>query len=94
MNINVIVFSAVLFFFLTPGILVTLPKNGGKMTVAAVHALIFAVVFYFSNKLVGQISEGFKEGAKKGGTGTVKVHAQPKPKKGIHGSNSGNKQYY
>ena len=65
MNITVLVFSVVLFFALTPGILVTLPKNGGKMTVAAVHALIFALVFYFSNKLVGQLSEGFKEGARK-----------------------------
>ena len=62
MNITVLVFSVVLFFALTPGILVTLPKNGGKMTVAAVHAIVFALVFYFSNKLVGQISEGFKEG--------------------------------
>ena len=65
MNITVLVFSAVLFFALSPGILVTLPKNGGKMTVAAVHALVFAVVFYFSNKFVGQLSEGFKEGNRK-----------------------------
>jgi len=64
MNITVLVFSVVLFFALTPGILVTLPKNGGKMTVAAVHAVLFAVVFYFSNKLVEQMSEGFKEGSK------------------------------
>jgi hypothetical protein len=62
MNITVLVFSAVLFFVLTPGILVTLPKNGSKVTIAAVHALIFAVVFHFSNKLVVHLSEGFKEG--------------------------------
>uniref|UniRef100_A0A6C0B2I9 Uncharacterized protein n=1 Tax=viral metagenome TaxID=1070528 RepID=A0A6C0B2I9_9ZZZZ len=69
MNITVLVFSVVLFFALTPGILVTLPKNGGKITVAAVHALVFALVFYFSNKFIGQLSEGFKEGKcmRKGG---------------------------
>lgn len=64
MNITDLVFSVVLFYALTPGILVTLPKNGSKMTVVAVHALLFALVFYFSNILVGQVSEGFKEGSR------------------------------
>ena len=43
---------AVLFFVLTPGVLVTLPKGGSKMVVAATHALIFATVCYFSRRLV------------------------------------------
>jgi hypothetical protein len=62
MNVTVLVFSVVLFFLLSPGILVTLPKNGSKMTIAAVHALVFGLVFYFSNEFVGQLSEGFREG--------------------------------
>lgn len=66
MNWTVLVFSAVLFFVLTPGILVTLPKGGNKMTVAAVHALVFGLIFYFSNKLVVHLSEGFKEGCSLG----------------------------
>ena len=32
------------------------------MTVAAVHALVFGLVFYFSNEFVEQLSEGFREG--------------------------------
>jgi hypothetical protein len=46
------VFCVILFYFLTPGILVTLPKNAGKKTVAAVHALIFGVVFFCLNRIV------------------------------------------
>jgi hypothetical protein len=36
--------TALLFFVLTPGILLSLPPGGSKMTVAAVHAIVFAVV--------------------------------------------------
>ena len=51
-----IIILAVLFFVLTPGVLVTLPKKASKMMQAAVHALIFALVasgihaFYFTQK--------------------------------------------
>lgn len=36
--------TALLFFVLTPGILLSLPPGGSKITVAATHALVFAVV--------------------------------------------------
>ena len=36
-----------LFFFLTPGVLVTLPPGGSKYVVALVHALIFGLVTMF-----------------------------------------------
>lgn len=39
------VYAFLLFFILTPGILVVLPKGGSKMTVALVHAAIFAIVW-------------------------------------------------
>lgn len=39
-------YCAILFFVLTPGILLTLPKGGSKMVVAATHAVVFATVCY------------------------------------------------
>jgi len=59
-------YVAILFFVLTPGILLRLPKNGGKFTVAAVHALVFGLVLYFTHRFVWRLSsslEGFQEGA-------------------------------
>ena len=41
-----------LFFVLTPGILVTLPAGGSKTTVAIVHALLFALIFWLTHKFV------------------------------------------
>lgn len=46
------VFGAILFFLLSPGILLRLPSNGSKMTVALVHALVFGLVFYFAHRAV------------------------------------------
>lgn len=40
-------FVALLFFLFAPGTFMRFPKNGSKMTVTAVHALIVAVLFYF-----------------------------------------------
>jgi hypothetical protein len=36
--------TALLFFVLSPGILLSLPPGGSKITVAATHAVVFAVV--------------------------------------------------
>jgi hypothetical protein len=52
MSLLVTLYVAVLFFLLTPAILVSLPPKGGKFTVAAVHALVFALIFHFTHKLV------------------------------------------
>ena len=52
MSLFVSLYAAILFFVLTPGILLTLPKGGKKFQVAGVHALVFAVVFHFTHKLV------------------------------------------
>lgn len=35
--------TALLFFLLTPGVLLSLPPGGSKLVVAATHALVFAV---------------------------------------------------
>ena len=65
MHVLMTLYVALLFFVLTPSILVSLPPKGNKFTVAAVHAVIFALIFHFSHKLVhGFLSglEGFQEG--------------------------------
>jgi hypothetical protein len=38
---------AALFFALTPGVLVSLPPGGSTLTVAATHAVVFALVYSF-----------------------------------------------
>ena len=62
MNLIVTLFTALLFVVLTPGVLLTLPKGGAKLTVAVVHGLVFAVVYYFTAKIVVDLTgeaEGF-----------------------------------
>jgi hypothetical protein len=63
MNWLVTVYAAVLFFVLSPNVLLRLPPKGDKFLVAAVHAVIFALVLYFSHMVVLQGTESFKEGA-------------------------------
>jgi hypothetical protein len=53
-----VVYSAILFFILTPGILLTLPKGGSKFAVAATHALVFAIVLYFTIGIFVEEEEG------------------------------------
>ena len=53
-----------LFFALSPGNFLTLPRGGSKRTVAMVHALAFVVAYYLSVKvaemLMVDLDEGFK----------------------------------
>jgi len=49
-------YVAVLFFLLTPDILLSLPPKGGKYVVALVHALVFAAVLCFTHKYVLSIA--------------------------------------
>ena len=56
MNWVMSLYVAFLFFLLTPSILLRLPPKGSKFTVAVVHALVFAVVFHFTHKLVWKLS--------------------------------------
>jgi len=57
----ILVFVAVLFFLLTPGVLVRLPPKCTLLTCAAFHAVVFTVVFYFGCKLIKNYLSG-KEG--------------------------------
>jgi hypothetical protein len=40
-----------LFFVLTPGILITLPPKGSKVVVAVTHAIVFALLFHLTHKV-------------------------------------------
>jgi len=54
-------YVAALFFVLTPGVLVSLPPGGKKMTVALVHAVVFAAVYQLTHKMVWRfLYEGFQ----------------------------------
>ena len=77
---------AVLFFVLTPGILVSLPKGGSKRMVAAVHAVVFALVFHLLHTMVWKGMEGFNNGLMKavGGGST-----QQKLNVGVGGGSAG-----
>ena len=66
MSLIVSIYAAILFFLLTPAILVRLPPGGSKWTVAAVHAIVFAILFHFTHKLVWRLGarlEGYEPSA-------------------------------
>lgn len=46
------IYVAILFFLLTPGVLVYLPPKSSLITAALVHAVVFGVVYLFTHKLV------------------------------------------
>lgn len=48
------VYATLLFFVLSPGIIVRIPPNGNKRVVAAVHAVVFGIVWSLSHKLIWQ----------------------------------------
>lgn len=64
MSLVVSAYAALLFFILTPSVLLRLPKNGSKLTVALVHAIVFGLLFWLTHKFVwrmGQRLEGMTE---------------------------------
>ena len=63
-NLFMVVYTAVLFYLLTPGILLSLPPKSSKMVVAATHAVVFALLYKFTHKIAWKLSmnfEGFQE---------------------------------
>jgi hypothetical protein len=44
--------NALLFALLVPGVLVTLPPGGSRMTVLVVHSLVFALVSCYVVKMM------------------------------------------
>ena len=45
-------YAAVLFYALTPGVLLSLPPGGSRMTVNLTHAVVFGVVLALTHKAV------------------------------------------
>jgi hypothetical protein len=60
MNLVVTIYTVLLFFILTPGVLLRIPKKGSIRVVAMVHAAVFAIVYYLTHKLVWRFSSGFR----------------------------------
>jgi len=63
MNFLIFVYTVFLFVILTPAILLRLPSNGNKFTVAFVHGIVFTIIFHFTHKIVWQLGQG-REGFK------------------------------
>jgi len=62
MSLLVSLYAAILFFVLVPGVLLSIPRRGSKLVVAAVHALVFGLIYHFTHKLVWRLGvslEGF-----------------------------------
>jgi hypothetical protein len=47
-----ILYAALLFYVLTPGVLLSLPPGGSKTTVALTHAVVFGVVWHLLCKVM------------------------------------------
>jgi len=56
MGVFVAVYVAILFFILTPGIVLSLPPGGSKTTVALTHAVVFGLVYFLTHKCIWQLS--------------------------------------
>ena len=48
-----------LFFVLVPGIVVSLPRGGSKVTVALVHAVVFVLAYMVLQSLAGYGGYGY-----------------------------------
>ena len=52
MHVCVFLYAALLFFLLTPGVLLALPPGGSLLAKAGVHALVFGLVYCMTYKSV------------------------------------------
>jgi hypothetical protein len=52
MNLYTAAFAALLFFALTPGVLLSIPPGGSKLAVAATHGVVFAIVYHYTHRAV------------------------------------------
>ena len=61
MRLTSALYLMVLFFILTPGVLLTLPSKGSVYLVALVHAIVFGLVYKLTHKMVYRyFTEGFE----------------------------------
>jgi hypothetical protein len=50
----------ILFIALTPGVIISLPPEGSKLTTAVVHGIIFSIIWMFIYRIINNIYEGFE----------------------------------
>lgn len=55
MSLLMSLYMAVLFFVLVPGVLVTLPPGGKKLTAALVHAVVFVLIYQLTHTAVYRV---------------------------------------
>jgi len=58
MNVLFLAYIVLLFFVLSPGILLSLPPNSSKTVVAFTHALVFGAIYWITHKFVWKLSVG------------------------------------
>jgi hypothetical protein len=51
-NLSSFLYIVFLFYVLSPNVLLRIPPNGSKHVVALVHAVVFAVVYYYTSGYV------------------------------------------
>ena len=80
MNILAILYVILLFVILTPGVVVTLPQKGSSIVVTALfHGIVFAILFFLTNKSVMKFTNSHKShSTSKSGT-TSKSNTTPTP---------------
>jgi len=67
-------YTAFLFFVLTPGIVLSLPPKGSKVVVALTHAVVFALVYCLTHKVVYRfVYEGFDAASDKAAADKAKA---------------------
>ena len=57
MSVLVILYIIILFYLLTPGVLVSFPPKSSKAVVALTHAIVFVIIYYFTHNIVGSFEE-------------------------------------
>ena len=73
-------FVALLFFVLTPGVLLSLPAGGSKKMVAATHAVVFALVYHLTHKAVSNYLYGMQGFADAGASPVAAASKAVSPK--------------
>lgn len=58
-NLSSLIYIVFLFYVLSPNVLLRIPPNGSKHVVALVHAVVFAVVYYYTSGYVSAMLGSF-----------------------------------
>jgi hypothetical protein len=59
-RVYISLFIVFLFYVLTPGVFLSLPKGGSLKTKALVHGVVFAIVFHLTYKMAWKFLYGGK----------------------------------